>query len=716
MKLFSKFLVLLLSALIILPVLMPVVFFADEDDQEKEQFIIQFNTFSSRAEISNQKFALGEEVHVYKQGEQISASAYMLKDGYTLVGWTVCLNEIGVTDTDGTRVNVYYSEKSNTPVPLEQATIYTDKIVLNEKMLVDTPLGKRAFFNAIWKADSHKVTFKYGDKELAAGYNSAVTGEEIILPERPEGYGNAGQAFAWQYGGKNYAPGSPFVVPVYQDKTKVLNFTAKLIDKQCQFEIVYAVATKDGFHYSYGVNDSGIENSVNGIVNYLYGAELKDVLPAPAQREGFTFAGWYTDSNCTVAVAKEDTSNFSYAKVYAKWVPVEGYKFSVNYFDEKGNELTSEKKSVAYGTVITVPGPSSTLVAANPGYTFGGWQGDNMLYMEGMTLTVDSNINLTATWIPNNLTLTLICDGKTNVSAAVAGQQVNVGVRTKAGCKFVGWYDEEGSLISLDGAFVMPSKSLTLTARFDTEYYTVRYKNEYTGSSSETTVSVDNKIVHPKAEEVEGYRFVSWTDQNGNKISDGSVISSDLDLTAVYSEISYTVTYRMGEDSYTETVLYSDAVDHPLKKPENLQGYRFSHFEDEKGNRIALLSLTADATVTVVVEEMFYKVTLINSNTGERESITVSATTPDFSLPEADAPKGYTFAGWKNDSGEVVTGTVTLTGDAVFTVAFDVIEDYTPTGSSNVLWIVLTAVFSAVGIAGIVIGTVLIMKSRKKVS
>lgn len=88
--------------------------------------------------------------------------------------------------------------------------------------------------------------------------------------------------------------------------------------------------------------------------------------PAEPTKDGYSFAGWYTDVNCTTAYDFNTSVNEDIT-LYAKWLA----KYTVSFDTDGGSTVESQ-------TVVT--GNKATKPAVNPtkkGYNFVGWYTDN---------------------------------------------------------------------------------------------------------------------------------------------------------------------------------------------------------------------------------------------------------------------------------------------------------------------------------------------------
>ncbi|MCL6664217.1 InlB B-repeat-containing protein [Paenibacillus amylolyticus] len=130
---------------------------------------------------------------------------------------------------------------------------------------------------------------------------------------------------------------------------------------------LYAHWTVNNYTVTYDANYSGAGTATTETV--AYGAKASEPNPAPT-REGYTFAGWYTD-----ATDPATQWNFSSNTVtgnmtlYAHWT-VNNY--TVTYDANYSGAGTATTETVAYGAKASEPNPAPT----RAGYTFAGWYTD----------------------------------------------------------------------------------------------------------------------------------------------------------------------------------------------------------------------------------------------------------------------------------------------------------------------------------------------------
>ena len=243
-----------------------------------------------------------------------------------------------------------------------------------------------------------------------------------------------------------------------------------------------------------------------------YGAVISDLYEI--LKEGYTFDGWYKDSDCTTDRIESDGvavwTDIEDINLYAKWNANE-YTIS---FDGDGCEGIQDK-TVVYGMPIgELPEPS------REGYTFCGWidQEGNIAAETDIYLHA-GDMSLTALWQANTYNIffysqgallqdiTLTCEYDSLVEA--------LPTITKTGYELIGWnYNEDGSGAYCEAPFVYSNDEImNLYAQWDPIVYSISYvlnggvNNEnnptmYTIESSDIELLLPSKV---------GHTFLGWT-------------------------------------------------------------------------------------------------------------------------------------------------------------------------------------------------------------
>ena len=312
-------------------------------------------------------------------------------------------------------------------------------------------------------------------------------------------------------------------------------------------------------------------------------------------RKGYTFAGWYTQSNGT-GTKYDPGSNYAAdqnggtVNLYAKWTP---WTYNIKY--DQNVKSTSSSKTVtdmpaAQTKTQEIDVTLSSMTPKRNGYIFAGWStsaNGSVEYKPGSRFTkdLDSNgasITLYAVWTPWKHTIhynsnipTNAPTGTTTVSNMPGDQtktfdeklMISSNKPTRKGYNFAGWSTSaNGNVVYQPGAEYKNDQNggtVTLYAKWTAWKHTVTYDKNVPANSKKTDVKNmpgnqtkiydQNLTLQSNVPTRTGYTFVKWTtnkDGTGTAYQPGSQYSYNRDsdggtvtLYAVWTPWKYTVRY-----------------------------------------------------------------------------------------------------------------------------------------------------------------------------
>jgi uncharacterized repeat protein (TIGR02543 family) len=436
-----------------------------------------------------------------------------------------------------------------------------------------------------------------------------------------------------------------------------------------------------------------------------------------------------------------DKTTYNYNEtVQLNAIPSNGYKFDSWSGDISGTndstsiKMTSDKTILANFsiqsftlTVGTTPsgsgsvninpdksvytmGEKVTLSAqATTGYKFIKWEGDTTGTIPVITITMNSNKNITAVFdlieglklsiisIPTNGGSVNLNPNKTTYSY---GESVILTALPADGYDFGYWSgDASGSNAS---ATITMNANKTVTANFTRKDYSLAINITPTGggtvtkSPSKSTYFYEDQVTLT-ATPASGYRFVRWEgDASGTNASTTITIDTDENVTAVFEQIiglsltissnpatGGSVTKNPDKTSYTygETVTLT-AI------PAN--GYDFDYWSgDASGsNTSTAITMNANKTVTANFTPKEYSVT-INITPSGGGTVTKSPNQSTYSYGDqvtltATPASGYSFVRWEGGaSGTSASTILTIDSDENVTAVFETISGLSLTVSSS---------------------------------
>ena len=367
---------------------------------------------------------------------------------------------------------------------------------------------------------------------------------------------------------------------------------------------------KHVLHYNKNVPTSSTSQTVSNMPvdqRKTFG-QLMTISNLVPTRKGYTFAGWYTQSNGT-GTKYDPGSNYAAdqnggtVNLYAKWTP---WTYNIKY--DQNVKSTSSSKTVtdmpaAQTKTQEIDVTLSSMTPKRNGYIFAGWStsaNGSVEYKPGSRFTkdLDSNgasITLYAVWTPWKHTIhynsnipTNAPTGTTTVSNMPGDQtktfdeklMISSNKPTRKGYNFAGWSTSaNGDVVYQPGAEYKNDQNggtVTLYAKWTTWKHTVTYDKNVPANSKKTDVKNmpgnqtkiydQNLTLQSNVPTRIGYTFVKWTtnkDGTGTAYQPGSQYSYNRDsdggtvtLYAVWTPWKYTVRYdkNVPANSSSQTV------------------------------------------------------------------------------------------------------------------------------------------------------------------
>lgn len=367
---------------------------------------------------------------------------------------------------------------------------------------------------------------------------------------------------------------------------------------------------KHVLHYNKNVPTSSTSQTVSNMPvdqTKTFG-QLMTISNLVPTRKGYTFAGWYTQSNGT-GTKYDPGSNYAAdqnggtVNLYAKWTP---WTYNIKY--DQNVKSTSSSKTVtdmpaAQTKTQEIDVTLSSMTPKRNGYIFAGWSTSANGSVEykpesRFTKDLDSNgasITLYAVWTPWKHTIhynsnipTNAPTGTTTVSNMPGDQtktfdeklMISSNKPTRKGYNFAGWSTSaNGDVVYQPGAEYKNDQNggtVTLYAKWTTWKHTVTYDKNVPANSKKTDVKNmpgnqtkiydQNLTLLSNVPTRIGYTFVKWTtnkDGTGTAYQPGSQYSYNRDsdggtvtLYAVWTPWKYTVRYDkdVPDNSSSQTV------------------------------------------------------------------------------------------------------------------------------------------------------------------
>ena len=395
---------------------------------------------------------------------------------------------------------------------------------------------------------------------------------------------------------------------------------------QLCYEPVTCLQVKSSNIYSDAITDSSASLSWypgNEESSWQYAYSTSDTMNAAEleaaamvlNTNNISLTGLTRDTNYTFYIRPicSDTDTGAWTKyTFRTLFVLYNYSVEVAYDTTMGTVSGAEDTVYVEGTVLTLVAEPAT------GYHFTGWS--NGETSATLTLTVDGDTTLTANFAINVYTITANVNNAqmgtvTAPATAEHGEEITLTATPNDGYRFLGWSNGDTNTTIT----ITVTANVTITARFEQiPVYRILLASANTTMGS-VTPGLQNvregEQVTATATANDGYRFVNWTDANGNVVSTDNpyvfAASADITLTANFEStaVLYTVT-GIADSSYMGIVLgagdYAENATVTLVA-QAYEGFKFLHWTDANGNIVSeenpyIFNVTADVTYIAVFE------------------------------------------------------------------------------------------------------------------
>ena len=178
------------------------------------------------------------------------------------------------------------------------------------------------------------------------------------------------------------------------------------------------------------------------------------------------------------------------------------------------------------------------------------------------------------------------------------------------------------------------------------------------GDGSDTitkTITYGDKIGELPTPDKEGYDFTGWVDDDGNKVDENTVITDEINLTATYDVINYTITYNLNGGSANNNDKYNIEsgvnINNPTKDYYEFIGWTGSNGNTPEKDLVIPTGTTGDKTYTANYEPITYTITY-NLSGGSATNVTEYTVEDEITIKNPTKEK-YTFIGWTGSNGEI---------------------------------------------------------------
>jgi len=272
-------------------------------------------------------------------------------------------------------------------------------------------------------------------------------------------------------------------------------FTASLKTLWAKLELIRYTVT---YHLNGGTQADG------NVTSYT---SLESVTFYDAEKEGYTFEGWYRTADFRNNVSRLLVGTMGDVELFAKFTPmVYEISYSLN-----GGMMTADDAPVSYTVEDTV-----TLVDAwKPYYDFEGWYTEAGSKLTVFDVAMAADVTLYARFTPVSFAIVWETNGGTLTGEAATSYTVEDTVTLVSAQRphyqFAGWYEDQTLETRFD-SFVGQHRDLTLYAKFTPVSYTVGY--ELDGGALQGTPATSYTVEDTEVKLVDaaktGYTFEGW--------------------------------------------------------------------------------------------------------------------------------------------------------------------------------------------------------------
>ncbi len=399
---------------------------------------------------------------------------------------------------------------------------------------------------------------------------------------------------------------------------------------------------------------------------------------------GWAFAGWSGDlsgsaspQSLTMDGNKAVTATFSE-------IPPEQYTLNLSVVGSGSVTKAPDQATYEEGTSVQLT------ATPQPGWSFTGWSGSLTGTDNPVTVVMDGNKSVTATFaaIPYTVTINIVGSGTVTRDPEKAtysyGESVSLTATPALGWTFAGWSGDAGG--SDNPASLSIDSNKTVTATFSQNTYTLAITPVGSGSISrnpDKSSYTYGESVQLTATSDPGWTFSAWSGAlSGNANPVNILMDEDKAVTAIFLQDTYTLTVNtIGSGTVTKNpdqaaYVYGNLVQLTAVPA---AGWRFTGWSGDLSGSAspADLTMNGNKTVTATFTRIQHTLTVTVVGSGsvtkvpDQSAYDEGATVQLTAAPAA----GWTFSGWSGDlGGKQSPVSITMDADRTVTATFTAIS------------------------------------------
>ncbi|MBQ6979472.1 MAG: InlB B-repeat-containing protein, partial [Clostridia bacterium] len=404
--------------------------------------------------------------------------------------------------------------------------------------------------------------------------------------------------------------------------------------------------------------------------------------------DGYNFNCWLDEDGNKIT---EITSgSFGHREITAKWDIVE---FTIDYADVK----TAINNNIIKYTI-----ESDTIILINldniDGYNFNCWLDEKGNKITEIPTGSFGNREIAAKWDLVEFDI-VYANIKTATNNNITKYTIEsdtitlINLNDIDGYNFNCWLDEKGNKITEIPAGSFGNREIT--AKWDLVEFDISYTNLKTASNgNKVKYTIESaKITLIDLDNIDGYNFNCWLDEDDNKITEIPAGSfGNREITAKWDVIEFTINYAdvktAANNNLTKYTIESAKI--TLADLDNIDGYNFNCWLDEDGNKITEIPAGSFGHREITAKWDLVEFDLILNYEAERGDYAIGTSNPNKYTIESDITltelvcnnTGYIFIGWftekNNGTGVKVERIKDRTGTISLYAQWD-LEDYSIT-------------------------------------
>lgn len=183
--------------------------------------------------------------------------------------------------------------------------------------------------------------------------------------------------------------------------------------------------------------------------------------------------------------------------------------------------------------------------------------------------------------------------------------------------------------------------------------------NELTGEKEQKIIEYNEKLPVPDDLEKEGYEFIGWFDENGDKITDETTITGDITLEGKFEPIEYTIEYNLNygmvesENPVKYTIESNDiTLNNPTRTGYTFKGWSGTGLTGDTNTSVTVAQgSTGDRSYTANYKGNTYYIRFnSNGGSGSMSNQTMTYGTPANLTANSFTKTGLIFKEWNTAS------------------------------------------------------------------